>query len=100
MISNVLQYINEIDNAQIETTVSVCESMINAYQKAETIIEEYNGDDISAFTVFQEGYIMEADKMNVVNKKESTFMTIIKKIKKSILSENQKAKQFYMPVLV
>ena len=84
MISNVLQYINEIDNAQIETTVSVCESMINAYQKAETIIEEYNGDDISAFTVFQEGYIMEADKMNVVNKKESTFMTIIKKIRDAI----------------
>lgn len=84
MISSVLECIDELDNVQIETTVSVCESMLNAYQKAEIILEEYEGDDISAFTVFQEGYIMEADKMDVANKKESTIMTIIKKIRDAI----------------
>jgi hypothetical protein len=42
--------------------MEVLDSMISVYDKAETILENYDGDDISAFSFFQEGKIMDEVK--------------------------------------
>lgn len=52
--------IDEISDVVLESEYDVLNSMFDAYDKALTILEEYGGDDLTAFELFQEGFIQEA----------------------------------------
>lgn len=75
MIKNSI--IESIDNVYLNETNSefdILRMISEYYTKSIDILENYDGDDVSSFGVFQESYFMEADKP-----KETTFRKIDKK---------------------
>ena len=55
-MTDLLQYINQIDQSVADAEISVLESLIQSYDKSITIITEASDDtDLSAFDIFQEG---------------------------------------------
>lgn len=48
----ILESIDNISESVISTELSVCESMLDTYIKGQYILEDYEGEDLSSFTVF------------------------------------------------
>lgn len=60
--NDVIEAIDEINSVITESSVGVYDALLESYDKAETILENYDGDDISSFSFFQEGKIMDEVK--------------------------------------
>lgn len=60
--NDVIEAIDEINSVITESSVGVYDALLESYDKAETILENYDGDDINAFSFFQEGKIMDEVK--------------------------------------
>lgn len=79
---DILKSIDDISESIIDSEINVCESMLEAYNKSVTILENYDGDDLSSFNVFTESFIMEASQSTT--KKESGIVSVLKKIRDAI----------------
>ena len=69
----ILQSIDYLDDLIQESEINVLTALCDVYEKTCTIMEHYEGDALSDFDIFQEGFVQESDD---VGKKEN----IIKKI--------------------
>lgn len=67
---DVIESIEAIDSITMESESDTLTELINTYSKAYTILENYKGDAIDSFTVFSEGYYMEADGDETDSEKE------------------------------
>ena len=76
MYDEILSSIDNIDNCVMEAEMNVISAMINEYDKAIMIMENYNGDDYSSFDIFQEGFKDELNKPIRGVKGESIFKRI------------------------
>ena len=54
MNAQLLDRIDMIQEASIDAELNVLGQMADSYMKAITILENYDGDDTSAFAIFQE----------------------------------------------
>lgn len=81
-MNNNMDLLNQIDECVIESEIAVCESMLNAYQKAQMILESYEGDDVSSFDIFTESFYMEDGEEKTEEKQSvgSKILSILKKI--------------------
>lgn len=57
----IIESIEAIDSIMMESESNTLTELINTYSKAYTILENYEGNEVDSFTVFSEGYYMEAD---------------------------------------
>ena len=92
MTQEILNSIDLIDDITTEYTVSTMNSMIDSYEKSTLILENYEGDDLSSFSIFQEGEIM--DDVKKQGKGQSTLMKIlsfIPRLIKAIFNKIKKA---------
>ena len=55
IMNDLLMYIDRIDQSMNDAEIDVLESMIQSYDKSIMILEGYEGEDFSAFDIFQEG---------------------------------------------
>lgn len=96
----ILNSIDIIDELVLESEMNVIDSMINTYSKSLMILENYEGDSISDFYIFQEGFIMESDndvkKENIIVKILMFIPRLIMKLVQSIKKawDNRKSQQF------
>lgn len=60
--TTLLDSIDNITNVVNESSIDVLDALIDSYDKAELILENYDGDDLSAFSIFQEGKILDEVK--------------------------------------
>ena len=51
--------ISQLDEVILESEYEVLNNLLDAYDKAYTIIENYQGDDLNAFSIFQESSIVQ-----------------------------------------
>lgn len=58
LVNECLDSINNLDNIQMHATQNIFESMIDSYEKAVQILEYYNGEDLSMFSLFKESTIL------------------------------------------
>lgn len=82
------QILNEIDNIDITRSnaeVGVIESMISIIDKSLTISENCENDDISSFSIFQEGSILD-DVKKKSKKDDNKLITVIKFIPRLIIA--------------
>lgn len=56
---NNIDLLNNIDNVIIESEISVTMSLIDSYTKSIMILENYSGNDISSFDIFNESAIIQ-----------------------------------------
>lgn len=91
MIQEILNSIDQIDDITTEYTVSTMNSMIDSYEKSAIILENYEGDDLSSFTIFQEGGIM--DDVKKQGQGQSTLMKILSFIPRLIKAIFHKIKK-------
>ena len=62
--NSILSAIDELHDLDNQATMHVCESMVDVYCKACTVLENCEEDsDISSFSIFKEGYYMEEDEI-------------------------------------
>ena len=88
IISEVLDAIDNINSITIESEISMCESLLSSYDKMLIIEENYNGDDIDGFKIFQEASNMDLVKEDLKkqNKGKSALNKIIFTIPRLIRS--------------
>jgi hypothetical protein len=55
IMNDLLMNIDQIDQSVNDSEINVLESMIQSYDKSIMILESYEGEDFSAFDIFQEG---------------------------------------------
>lgn len=91
MIQEILNSIDLIDDITTEYTVNTMNSMIDSYEKSALILENYEGDDLSSFTIFQEGEIM--DDVKKQGQGQSTLMKILSFIPRLIKAIFHKIKK-------
>lgn len=91
MIQNILESIDSIDDITTEFTINTMNSMIDSYEKSALILENYEGDDLSSFTIFQEGEIM--DDVKEQGQGQSTLMKILSFIPRLIKAIFHKIKK-------
>lgn len=91
MIQEILNSIDLIDDITTEYTVNTMNSMIDSYEKSAIILENYEGDDLSSFSIFQEGEIM--DDVKKQGKGQSTLMKILSFIPRLIKAIFHKIKK-------
>ena len=60
IITDLMNSVDEIIDAEITAESTVISSMLDSYSKALTILENYDGDSISDFSIFQESFAQEA----------------------------------------
>lgn len=84
-INNIFESINIINETTADSEIAVMESMLVAYDKAYAILENYEGEDLDAFSIFQEGKIMDDVKKAGKNDKNK-IITIIKFIPRMIMA--------------
>ena len=60
IITDLMDSVDEIIDAEITAESTVISSMLDSYSKALTILENYDGDSISDFSIFQESFAQEA----------------------------------------
>ena len=86
--NEILSAIDSIETATMEAEMNVMESLIDAYNKSVIILENYEGEDIDSFDVFQEGFkdAISADKGILGDKSENIFMRILMVIPRLIAS--------------
>ena len=82
--TEILSSVNEIDEIVIESMIDVYSSISVEYDKMCVISEQYNGDDISAFGIIQEGDIWDQATGKYSN--DNTFMKIIKFIPRLLIA--------------
>ena len=92
MVYEVLDSIDNIDDAILESSSLMIDSLFKTYEKSAIILENYQGDDLSSFSIFQEGEIMDNFKergkgmsvlMKILSALPRFVMAIIDKIKKN-----------------
>ena len=88
IISEVLDAIDNVNSITLESEISMCESLLSSYDKMLIIEENYNGDDIDGFKIFQEGEKMDLVKEDLKKQNEgkSTLNKIIFTIPRLIRS--------------
>lgn len=72
---NLLTAIDSIDKSSSDAECKVLESLVDNYQKAFFIYENYTGDGIDNFSIFQEGSIM--DDVKKRGKNQNAFLKVI-----------------------
>ena len=72
----ILSAIDNIETTSSESEVCVIESIVNAYGKSFMIMENYENDDLSSFSIFQEGKILDTVKKES-KKDDNKFITIL-----------------------
>lgn len=91
-IDKVLDSIDMVDDVTLEYSFNIVDSMFKTYEKSAIILENYQGDDLSSFSIFQEGEIMDNFKergkgmsvlMKILSALPRFVMAIIDKIKKN-----------------
>lgn len=91
-IDKVLDSIDMVDDITLESTMAMVDSLFKTYEKSAIILENYEGDDLSSFSIFQEGEIMDNFKergkgmsvlMKILSALPRFVMAIIDKIKKN-----------------
>lgn len=83
-IDKVLDSIDMVDDVTLEYSFNIVDSMFKAYEKSAIILENYEGDDLSSFTIFQEGEIM--DDVKRQGKGQGTLMKIITALPRLIIA--------------
>lgn len=58
-INNVIGSIDDIDHVTNESDLNVLTALTDSYEKASVILENYEGDDLSSFSIFQEGTVLD-----------------------------------------
>lgn len=84
IISEVIGAIDIIDSTLMEADSNVCLALANSYDKMLMIEENYSGDNMECFSIFQEGKIM--DDVKEQGKGMSTIMKILSFIPRLIRS--------------
>ena len=95
--TEILEALDNVENVTMESSFDVMFTMADSYDKAAVILENYNGSDLSAFSIFQEDgegenktAVQQGDASGNVNaeaKKQNIFVKIwnfIKSVFKSI----------------
>ena len=54
--NEILSAIDKIETVTMESEMNVLTAMCDAYEKSAVILENYEGDDVSCFDIFQEGF--------------------------------------------
>ena len=83
-IDKVLDSIDMVDDVTLEYSFNIVDSMFKAYKKSAFILENYEGDDLSSFTIFQEGEIM--DDVKRQGKGQGTLMKILTALPRLIIA--------------
>ena len=83
-IDKVLDSIDMVDDVTLEYSFNIVDSMFKAYEKSAIILENYEGDDLSSFTIFQEGEIM--DDVKRQGKGQGTLMKILTALPRLIIA--------------
>ena len=92
--NTILEYIDDIDESQRSSEVSVIEAMIESFDKSFLIMENYSGDD-NAFEIFQESKkegILDKVKKESKND-DNKFITILKFIPRLVIAIVKAIKQ-------
>ena len=84
MYDEILSSIDNIDECVMEAELNVISAMINEYDKAIMIMENYNGNDYSSFDIFQEGFKDEVNKPISGTKDEKIIKRILMAIPRLI----------------
>ena len=95
MYDEILSSIDNIDDCIMEAEMNVLTAMINEYDKAIMIMENYNGDDYSSFDIFQEGFKDEVNKPVRGVKGESILKRILMAIPRLIALLVKKVMRFF-----
>ena len=96
MLTNeILSSIDNIDDCVMEAELSVLTAMINEYDKAIMIMENYNGDSYDCFDIFQEGFKDEVNKPIRGVKGENIIKRILLAIPRLIALLIKKVKKFF-----
>ena len=72
----ILSAIDNIDRASGDSETCVIESIVDAYDKSFMIMENYENDERSSFSIFQEGEILDTVKKES-KKDDNKFITIL-----------------------
>ena len=95
-----MQSLENIENITIESEMNVIQAMADSYQKSLAILENYNGDDVDSFSIFQEAAAQESDgestfrKTDKNGKKENIIISILKFIPRLCMLIIRKMKSF------
>ena len=84
MYDEILSSIDNIDECVMEAEINVLNAMINEYDKAIMIMENYNGNDYDCFDIFQEGFKDEVNKPISGTKDEKIIKRILMAIPRLI----------------
>ena len=84
MYDEILSSIDNIDECVMEAEMNVISAMINEYDKAIMIMENYNGDSYDCFDIFQEGFKDEVNKPISGTKDEKIIKRILMAIPRLI----------------
>lgn len=99
MYQDILNIIDHIDQCVMECEWDALFALNDEIDKSCMILESYGGDDLSAFSIFCEGYIMEAKeekKQGVLEKIKAFFKKIADMIKsffKKLAGKDEKQKK-------
>lgn len=97
---DIMQSLENIENITIESEMNVIQAMADSYQKSLVILENYNGDDVDSFSIFQEAAAQESDgestfrKTDKNGKKENIIISILKFIPRLCMLIIRKMKSF------
>ena len=95
MYDEILSSIDNIDDCVMEAELNVISAMINEYDKAIMIMENYNGNDYSSFDIFQEGFKDEVNKPISGTKDEKIIKRILMAIPRLIALLVKKVMRFF-----
>ena len=87
IISEVLDAIDNVNSITLESEIDTCESLLNSYDKMLIIEENYNGNDINDFKIFQEGFGDDVKgEMKESGKNMGTLMKILTALPRFIIA--------------
>ena len=95
MYDEILSSIDNIDDCVMEAEMNVIPAMINEYDKAIMIMENYNGDSYDCFDIFQEGFKDEVNKPIRGVKGENIIKRILMAIPRLIATLVRKIKSCF-----
>jgi hypothetical protein len=101
LINECIDSINNVEEASCTSEITVLESLVDAYDKASTILEYYEGDDYESFDIFQESFFMEEDdkfharRTNKDGNKENILKSILLFIPRLLKWLAHKIKTFF-----
>lgn len=97
LIDEIFSSIDEMDSITMESSLEVMNSILDSYDKALTIMENYEGDDIDAFSmIYQEGEIM--DEVRAKSKDSNMFVNIIAFIPRLLIAISMQFRKHGMAV--